>query len=206
VPSLIFVCEKPVKSPANLEINLYGKDLVTPDELLIAHERYTKNDSKLIPVVDGSFDDDFIGKSSVSMIWKEKQFAAGAADAIAIAVGVSTKKTREGQPLNMMLALPQSRIEKENIWLGVVLENENKFWDVTRVSATLEYDSSMLALDGSPATEVLDRIDRAGKSFCSWKMRVLKEGQSQVTVKVSAMYRSMPVRMEYVQTIDVGSR
>jgi len=206
VPSLVFVCERPVKSPANLEINLYGSDLVTPDEMLIAHERYSKNDSTLVPSLDSSFSDEFVGKSAVSMIWKEKTFSAGSRDGVAIAVGVSTKKTREGQPLNMMLALPQSPVERENIWLGVVLENENKFWDVTRVEATLEYDSDKLALDGTPAIAVLDKIDRAGKGFCSWNLRVLKDGDARVTVKVAAMYRSMPVRLEYIHTIAVGNR
>jgi len=119
---------------------------------------------------------------------------------------VSTKKVREGQPLNMKLALPLSVIGKENVWMGVVLENENKFWDVTKIAATIEYDSTRLALDGTPATAVIDRIDRAGKGFCSWNLRVLREGETKVTVKVSAMYRSMPVRLEYIHTVTVGNR
>jgi len=206
VPSLLFVCDKQVKGPANLEINLYGQELVTPDLLLVSHERYTKSDTRLVPEIDDSFDDEFTGKSSVSMVWNEKTFPAGANDAVAIALGVSTKKVREGQPLNMKLALPLSVIGKENVWMGVVLENENKFWDVTKIAATIEYDSTRLALDGTPATAVIDRIDRAGKGFCSWNLRVLREGETKVTVKVSAMYRSMPVRLEYNHTVTVGNR
>lgn len=205
VPSLVLAGGRSAKGPPMVEINLYGKDLVTPDEMLLTHTRYL-NDATLVPILDGAFTESLSGKSALSMVWKEKTFAAGSADGIAIAVGAATAKTREEQPVHMVMAFPQSPVEDEDIWLGVILGNENQFWDINRTMVTLEYDSDKLALDGTPATVVLGKIDRWGSGFCSWKLRPLKGGSAKVTVRVTALYRSMPLRFQYIHTIAVGNR
>lgn len=202
IPSFIYGCHKPVKGQGDFVLNLYGPDLVMPDRVYFARDSYLSDDSALEPGENPSLGSALAGKSSLALVWSPRDLQAGKADGIAFAVGAACHVRREGQPLNLMLSVPYRAVGEE-YWVGVVVENEDTYWDVSDLSISLRHEASSVRLVRGNPVYRFQRLPRSGMVFAYWKLTALAGGRTTVTIDIGGTYRSQSLSARIQGTTEL---
>ena len=189
IPSIIYTCHRPTKGSGDFVLNLYGADLVRPDKIYFATDAYLANDTVFDPGSRGKLPGSLSGKSAIGLVWNPKEFKSGESDGIAFGLGIAVHSRKERSPLNILITNPVNT-SNEEFWVGVVIENDDKFWDISNLAVTLKYSGTLLRLEKGSMIYTFKNLPRRGMVFIYWKFRVLKSGQVGFTFNVSGTYRS----------------
>ena len=199
IPSIIYGCHKPVNTSGDFVLNLYGPGLVKPDRVYIATPAYFSEDSVFDPGSRGNPGKSISGKSAVGLVWQPKKFAAGAKDGVAVGLGTAIHKRIPGQPVNVMMTAP-IRTSREDFWVGVVIENEDKYWDISSLAVSLRYSGSKARLIKGSTRYTFSSLPRRGMVFAYWKFRITGSGKLTPVVDLTGRYRSQSIRKSYQTT------
>jgi len=189
IPSMIYSCHKPINTQGDFILNLYGPDLVKPDKAYFAPDAYFSDDTVFDPGSKGDPRDSLAGRSAVGLVWLPRTFKAGGKDGVAFGIGVAVHRRTENQPINVMITAPV-RTAGEDFWIGIVIENEDKYWDISSLLVNLEYSAKKLRLEKGKMQYNFSNLPRRGMVFAYWKFRVLESGQITPSFRISGQYRS----------------